>query len=145
MWHAGIATNITAGSPERLSRRTGSQRITRVIRQRTHAPRRPVSGRTKVSSRRASVPVKGYCIHYVRPGCHSVTCPVGTHDLCVRPRQRLFRQILQRRDCNDNGRTDRASVLVKGYSVKFGIKYCNVVILTTTDALRLNTIRASLH
>ena len=64
MWHAGIATNITAGSPERLSRRTGSQRITRVIRQRTHAPRRPVSGRTKVSSRRASVPVKGYSVKY---------------------------------------------------------------------------------
>ena len=42
--------------------------------------------------------------------CHSVTCPVGTHDLCVRPCQRLFRQILRRRDCNDNGRTDRASL-----------------------------------
>ncbi len=40
---------------------------------------------------------------------------VGTHDLYVRPRQRLQRQvlhqILQRCDFNDNGRTDRASLL----------------------------------
>ena len=37
--------------------------------------------------------------------CHSVTCPVGTHDLCARPRQRLLHH-----------------------------KYCDVVIVTTTDA-----------
>ncbi len=89
---------------------------------------------------------KGYCIHYVRPWCHSVTCrvryvPSRDARKCLvggRPSpskvipSRLASQILRRRDCNDNGRTGRASLLE---SSRFD----------ATDALSLNTSRASLQ
>ncbi len=109
---------------------------------------RPFSSERNVSCGRTrrSAPTANYTfrcttcfVNNGRPWCHSVTCPVGTHDLCVRPRQRLFRQILRRRDCNDNGRTDRASLhwVTRVIAIRLA--------LSTTDALRLDTSRASLH